>query len=82
MPHAVFLRMQVTFIVRIRRGLYRHILHDFQPVGFQPYPFHGVVGEEAHLVDAYLAQDLRAHAIVALVGLVFIFSISPMPRPS
>ena len=70
MSHAVFLRMQVTFVVNVRCDLDGHILHDFQSVGFQSHPFYRIIGKQTHLVNAYLTQDLCAYSIVAFIGLV------------
>lgn len=43
-------------------------LVDAESVTLQSGPFERVVGHQAHVADAQLADDARAHAVVALVG--------------
>ena len=67
--HAVALGLEVSVVVFRGRHLDRHVLDDFQSVGLQSHALLRVVGHEAHLVHAKVAEHLRAAAIVALVGL-------------
>ena len=66
--HAVALGLEVSVVVFRGWHLDRHVLDDFQSVGLQSHALLRVVGHEAHLVHAKVAEHLRAAAIVALVG--------------
>ena len=61
---------EVALVVFVGLYLDGHILHDLQSVGFEAHALDGIVGEEAHLVHAELAEYLRAHAVVPLVGVI------------
>ena len=50
--HALLLGLQVTIVILVGCHLDRHILDDFQSVGFQTDTLGGVVGHQAHLVNA------------------------------
>ena len=50
--HALLLGLQVTIVILVGCHLDRHILDDFQAVGLETYALGGVVGHEAHFVDA------------------------------
>ena len=51
-----------------RRDLQRHALDDLQAVAVEGDVLARVVGHQAHLAHAEVAQDLGADAVVALVG--------------
>ena len=67
--HAVAFGLEITLVIFVWRNLDGHILNDFQSVCLQSDTLHGVVGEQAHLVYAEVAQHLSATSVVALVGL-------------
>ena len=66
--HALFLRVQIALIVFVGGNLNRHVLDNLKSVSFKTNTLYGIVGEEANLADANLAQDLSSHAVVAQVG--------------
>ena len=66
--HFFFLCAHISEVVWIRLYLDGQVLHDFYSVTLQPDPLHGVVGQESQACSAHLAQDLCAHAVVALIG--------------
>ena len=69
MPHACPLGFEIASIVDVRLDDDRYILYYFQPIAFQPYTFYRVVGDEAYLAYAEVAQYLRAHTILAFIRL-------------
>ena len=68
MSHTFLLGLQVALIVGVGLHLNGYILHNFKAVSLQAHAFHGVVREEANLVNAQLSQDLCAYTIVAFIG--------------
>ena len=50
--------------------LQRKRLDDFEAVAFEADALDRVVGEQAHLLDAELLEDLSADAVVTFVSLV------------
>ena len=50
MPHAVFLRMQIALIVLIWCNFDGNILGNLKSIGFESDAFHGIVGEQTHLM--------------------------------
>ena len=69
MPHAVSFGLEVAHVVLVRFNFDGYILYDFESVCFQSYTFHRVVGEQAHLMYAEVAEHLCAAAVVALIWL-------------
>ena len=69
MSHTVFFGLQVAKIILVGGYFDAYIVDDFQPVGFQSYAFHGIVGYQAHLLHTQQAQYLCTTAVIALVGL-------------
>ena len=69
MPHAVSLGLEIALVVLVWFNFDGYILYDFEAVCFQAYTLHRVVGEQAHLVYAQVAEHLGTAAVVALVGL-------------
>ena len=69
MTHTLLFGLQIAQVVGIGFHLDGYVLYDFQSVGFQSHTLYGIVGEQAHLGDAELAQYLCATAVVALVRL-------------
>jgi hypothetical protein len=59
---------QVALVVLVGGHLQGHALGDLQTVAAHRVVLAGVVREQAHLAHAEVAQDLRAHAVVADVG--------------
>ena len=68
--HAFFFSMQVTLVIRIRSDFNGYVFGDFQSVSLQSHTFHGVVGHQTHFAHTQFAQNLRSHAVVALIGVV------------
>ena len=66
--HAMSFGTKIRLIIFIRFYLYRHILHYLEAEAVKARTLSGVIGDEAHLLDAYLAEDLGTYAIVALIG--------------
>ena len=66
--HAVALSAKIALVVLIGHHFYRHVLHYLKPVSLQADTLCGIVGQQAHLVYAKVAQHLRSAAIVTLVG--------------
>ena len=62
------LRLQIFFVVLVGFDDNRECLDDFQAIPFQTAAFHRVVGDEAHLLDTEVAQNLGTDAVVALIG--------------
>ena len=52
MTHAFLLGLQVAVVVFVGGDFYGDILDDFQAIGLETYTLGGVVGHEAHFVDA------------------------------
>ena len=50
MSHTVFLGLQIAQVVLVGSYLDAYVVDDFQSVGFQSYAFHGVVGNQTHLL--------------------------------
>jgi len=69
MSHTCLFGLQITQIVLVWSYLDGHILDDFESVCLKTYTLHWVVGEQAHLVHADMAQHLCSTSVVALVGL-------------
>ena len=70
MAHTILLRLHVEGVMLIGLDLQRKRLDDFEAVAFEAYALDGVVGEQAHLLDAELLEDLSADAVVTFVSLV------------
>ena len=68
MAHAFLLGAHVEGVVFVGGDFDGHVLDHLQPVGFESDALDGVVGDEAHFGDADAAEDLCAHAVVALVS--------------
>ena len=62
-------------VVGVRGDDDGHDLVDAKPVALQPGPFERVVGHQAHVADAQLADDAGPHAVVAFVGLEAQFEV-------
>jgi len=65
---AIFLGAQIVDIVGRWVRLNRNLLDDFYAVNFEPIDFLRVVGENFNLLEAQVAKNLCAYAIIALVG--------------
>ena len=68
-PELVLLGLQVAPGVLRGGNFERHRFDDRQPVALDAHELARVVGQQPHRADAEVAQDLRADAVVALVGL-------------
>ena len=68
--HTLLFGEQVAAIVLIGGDFHGHILDNFESISLQTDALHGVVRNESHLRDAECAQNLCAHAIIALIGVV------------
>ena len=55
---------------RVRFYFEREAFCDFESIGFEPYPFYRIIGEQTHLADTDLTQYLGSHTVIAFVGLV------------
>lgn len=66
--HAGTLRFEVAPIGVVGRHFEADLFDDIQAVDAQSCGFLGVVGEDADAVDAEIAEDLGAGAVVAFVG--------------
>ena len=69
MSHAHALRLQITLVVGVGGNDDGHVFHNLQTVALQADALDGIVGDEAYLGEPQRAQNLGAHAVVALVGL-------------
>src|SRR3990172_4297204 len=58
------LRLQVADVVGVRLDDDGDTLHHLEAIALQAGPFGRVVGEQSHLVDAQVHQDLHADAVV------------------
>src|SRR5262245_57276182 len=65
----LLLRAQVGDVAAPCRHFEREPLDDLDPVVLQPDHLARIVGQEAHLAHAEIAQDLRADPVVPQVGL-------------
>src|SRR5919201_3572354 len=63
----LFLGLQVAGVVRIGIDLERHLLDDLEPDALDAMVFARIVGEDPHLANAEVVEDLGADAVVALV---------------
>ena len=68
--HTILLRLHVEGVMLIGLDLQRKRLDDFEAVAFEADALDGVIGEQAHLLDAELLEDLSADAVVTFVSLV------------
>src|SRR3954454_801987 len=68
MTELLALRAEVADVLRRRIRLERHPLRDRQAVSLEPRPLRGVVREQSHRAHAQAGEDLRADAVVPLVG--------------
>jgi hypothetical protein len=66
--HLVALRAEVGAVVVGGGDLDGELLDDLEAVAGDGVDLLGVVGEEAHLADAEVEEDLRAGAVLAEVG--------------
>ena len=59
--------MHVELVVAVGSHLKGHVFNHFKAVTLKAYTLNRVVGHQAHLGDAQYAQDVGAHAIIALI---------------
>ena len=55
MAHALLLGAEVAQVVLVGRDLDGYVLDYLKTVGFEAYALYGIVGHEAHLMDAEMA---------------------------
>ena len=65
---AVFFGAEVIDVVRRGGYLEGDLLDDFDAIDLEPAGFFGVVGEDFDLLEAEVAEDLSADAVIAFVG--------------
>ena len=68
MAEAIFFGAQIVDIVGRWVNLQRNLLDDFYTVNFEPIDFLRVVGEYFNLLEAQVAKNLCAYAVIAFVG--------------
>src|ERR1700691_4451239 len=66
MAEFFFLGFQVTDISRVRRDLDRHA-RNVHPVTAKAFYLVRIVGQQLHLADAEVAQNLRADTVIAQI---------------
>ena len=69
MAHALLLGFEVALVVLVGLDDDGDDFGHLKAVAFEARALDGVVGDEAHLGDMLVAQDLGADAVVAFVGL-------------
>ena len=67
MAEAIFLGAQIVYIVGRWGRLKRNLLDDFYAVNFEPIDFLRIVGKYFNLLEAQVAKNLCAYAVIAFV---------------
>src|SRR5262245_1481242 len=68
MPQPRLLGLEVLAVVLARLDLDGDLFHDMQAVSLNAINLLGVVGHDADILQAQIAEDLAADAVVAFVG--------------
>ena len=66
--HSVGLCVQIARIVAVGLNFASDVLDNFEAVALEADALDGVICDEAHLVHAYLTQNLGPDAIISFVG--------------
>ena len=67
--HACALGLEVASVVGVGLDDDGYVVDDFESVAFEAYALYGVVGDEAYLADAEVAQYFGSYSVFAFVGL-------------